>query len=87
MVERPGLLAPVGERRHDMVLEVLAHALQFGAHIYAMRAQLVRFADAGEHEELRRVDHAAREQHLPLRPRDAFDSPFDELHAYSATLL
>jgi hypothetical protein len=35
-----------------------------------VRAQLVEIADARQHQQLRRVDRAARENHLTLRPHD-----------------
>ena len=52
-----------------MILQVLADAGQRHRDLDAVRAQLLGIADAREHQQLRRVDHAAAEQDLALRAR------------------
>ena len=49
-----------------MVLEVFPDFRRFGHHGNAVLAQQVRRADAGELEQLRRLDGAGREDHLAL---------------------
>ena len=49
-----------------MVLQILADAAQRDPGRDAVRAQVVGIADAGQHQDLRRVDHAAGEDHLAL---------------------
>ena len=53
-----------------MILQVLADAGQRYAYIDGMGIQFGRIADAGKHQELRRVNHSTGEQHFTLRPRD-----------------
>ena len=50
-----------------MILQILADAAQRDRRRDAVRAQLVRIADAGQHQGLRRVDGAAGQDHLALR--------------------
>jgi hypothetical protein len=48
-----------------MVLEILTHSGQVRDHGDAHRPQMLGGPDAGEHEELRGVDAAAAQEHLP----------------------
>ena len=60
-----------------MVLQVRPDAGKIDRNLDAMTAQLVRGADSGQHEQLRRVERAARQDdlagrlYLPLARRDA----------------
>ncbi len=47
-----------------MVLEILADALQRMGHLHARRAQVVRIADAGQLQDVRRLHRAGAQQHL-----------------------
>ena len=81
----PGPVAPLHRRRHrdrllravldvdlEVILQVLADARQVVDDVDAERLELAGVADAGELEQLRRVDRAAAEDHLagldPLGP-------------------
>ena len=68
--QRPRLAARIGDERGRMILQVLADAAQRHFRLDAVRAQFVRIADAGQHQGLRRIDRAARQDHLALRARD-----------------
>jgi hypothetical protein len=68
-MERPGLAAPERQRRHHVILQVLAHPPERSLDRDAVRSELLRVADAGQHEELRRIDDAAAEQYLALGAR------------------
>ena len=57
----------------EMVLEILAHAGQAHPRRDAHRAQMVGLANSRQHQELRRVEHTAREQHL-ARDRDSMEA-------------
>ena len=46
----------------EMILQVGADARHVGDHVDAMRAQQLRRADAGELQDLRRIDRAARQR-------------------------
>ena len=50
-----------------MVLQVRPDAGKIDRDVDAMTAQLVRRADAGQHQQLRRVERAARQDHLAGR--------------------
>ena len=50
-----------------MVLQILAHAGQIVHHLDAERAQLLGGSDAGQLQELRRIDRTAGEDDLPGR--------------------
>ncbi len=58
-----------GDARIDVVAEVLAHRRQGVANLDAMRFQDLRFADAGELQELRRGHGAGAQDHLAARTR------------------
>ena len=51
----------------EVVLQVGADAGQVGDDVDAEPAQLVAAADAGEHQQLRRIDRAAADDHLACR--------------------
>ena len=86
-VKRAGLFAPVRQRRHHMVLQVFPHAWRSEPHIDPVRAQMVRIANAGEHQEVRRIDDAAREQQLAFGAGDALLSALLVFDAGRAAVL
>jgi len=65
-VERAGLLPGVLDVGGEMILEISAHARQMHPGLDADLPEVVGVTDARQHEELRRVEHAAGEQHLAL---------------------
>ena len=81
VLERAALAARVGDERGDVILQVLADAAQGDSHRDSLRAELVGVADPGQHQQLRRVDRAAREDHLTLRPHDGLLAMADVLDA------
>src|SRR3954452_22096247 len=61
--------------QHRMVLEVLSHAWQITADLDTERTQVLRGSNSGSHQQRRRLDAAAAQDHLPpaefaLCPRD-----------------
>jgi hypothetical protein len=52
-------LAPIGDARRNVVLQILADARQRHFHGDIVGAQLVRIADPRQQQKLRRVDDAA----------------------------
>jgi hypothetical protein len=68
-VERARFLAQIGDGRRDVVLQILADARQRDFDADIVRAQLFRIPDPGQHQELRRIDDPAAENHLTLGPR------------------
>jgi hypothetical protein len=58
----------------EMVLEILAHAGQIHPGLEVDLAEVVRLTDAREHEQLRRVEDAAGQQHL-AGGRDPMEAP------------
>ena len=62
----PGGFALERDHRRDVVLQVLPDARQRHLRLDAGGAQRIGVADAGQHQHLRRVDHAAGEQHLAV---------------------
>ncbi len=65
----PGLAALVHQDGRDVVLQVAADARAADARADAVRRQLLRVADARQHQQLRAVDHAAGQDDLRHRPR------------------
>src|SRR5579883_1617906 len=63
-IERHRLDDLVNEADIDMVLQILADAGQVMRGLYAVRCKLVGVADAGQHENLRGIDRAGREDDL-----------------------
>ncbi len=76
-LHRHGLRAQVLDVHLEVVLEVLADTGQIGDDRHAERLELARGADAGELEQLRRVDRAAAEDHLAGTDRLAADHDAD----------
>ena len=70
-LERPRLAPRIGDERSDVILQIAAHARERHFHRDAVRGERIGRADPGQHQQLRGIDRAAREQHLALRPRDA----------------
>jgi hypothetical protein len=68
MVMRVG--AAIVEARLIVILQVRADAWHVGDHLDAVLAQQIGRADAGELQQLRRVECAAREDHLAAGARD-----------------
>ena len=68
-MERTGLFAPIGDACRNMVLQILADAGQRRFHVMPWARELVRIADARQHQKLRRVDDAAAEDHFSFRMR------------------
>ena len=66
-----GCVQRVLDVRGQVVLQVLAHAGQVRDDRDVQRGQLVRVPDAGQLQQLRRVDRATGEYHLTRR-----DEPF-----------
>ena len=64
--------AEYDERREDVVLEVPTDAGQVDGDVDAEAGELVGRADAREHQQLRRVEHAGAQDHLALG-----DDPLD----------
>ncbi len=65
--ERSVALALEFDAAGDVILQILAHARQRHLAGDVVTRQLGRVADAREHEQLRRVDHAARHDHRARR--------------------
>ena len=65
-----GVLGVPDQRHRRVVVEVLPDALQVRDDVDAVLAQVVGRADAGQHEQLRRVHRAAGEDHLGAGPGD-----------------
>ncbi len=65
LVQGTGLLAQIDRGRGHVILKISAHAGERNTDLDAVLRQFVRIADTGEHEELRRVDHAAGQDHFP----------------------
>ena len=59
-MERAGLRPRVGHVRAEMILQIFSDR-QVGRDVDAEAAQMLRRSDAGEHQELRRVEGAGRE--------------------------
>ena len=66
--ERPALLALMGEHGRVVVLQIAPTPGSAATGLIPTSASCVRVADAGEHQQLRRVDRAAAEHDLALRP-------------------
>ena len=66
VVEGRRFLAPVHQDGRGVVLQVPPDAGQVELDVDRQRLQVGRRPDAGELQQLRRVDHPAAEQHLPL---------------------
>ena len=83
--DRDGLLGAVLDVDLEVVLQVLADAREVVDDVDPERLELARVADAGELQQLRRVDRAAAEDHLagldPLRPDPARDLDADRPRA------
>ena len=66
----PGIeVHPIDNRDFVAILEVLSDAVERDTDRDAMRIERFLWADAGQHQQLRRVERAAREDHLALRHR------------------
>ena len=65
-MQRPGFLPPKHDRDRDVVLQIAADTRQGHARRDALHAQREGIADSRQHQQLRRVDDAAREDHLTL---------------------
>src|ERR1700730_3915232 len=63
--------AAVEKKRRRMILKVLSDPGERNANGDVMASELLGRADAGQHQELRRVDRARGEDHLAFRPRGA----------------
>ena len=63
------VLAAIVEARLIVVLQVGADALHVGDDVDAVLTQQIGRADAGQLQQLRRVERAAREDHLGVRAR------------------
>ncbi len=68
-VERPGLLARIGDARRNVVLQILADAGQRRLDGDVVGGEFGRIADARQHQKLRRVDDAAAQDHFALGMR------------------
>ena len=64
LVQRVGGLGAEGEAHHEVVLEVAPDLRRLRHHRQAEALQRRAVADAGEHEQLRALDGAGREDHL-----------------------
>ncbi len=73
--------AAVDDAPTAVVLQVLADAGQIVHHVYAVLLQQRAGADAGKLQQLRRVDRAARQQHLASRTHLANGAVLAELDA------
>ena len=69
--ERAGPAAAVFDAGADMILQVLPDARERRSYVNRVSAQFGRIANARKHQELRRVDDAAGEQHFALCLHDA----------------
>ena len=77
MVLRVG--AAIVEARLIVVLQIGADALHVGDHVDAVLPQQVGRADAGELQQLRRVERAAREDHFAVRARHVRRAVLDDI--------
>ena len=87
LVEGDRLQAGVLDIDLEMVLQVAADTRQVGHHRHGQRAELVGRPDAGQHQQLRRVDGAAAEDDLAGGPRLADLAALAILDADRAVLL
>ena len=85
--ERALVAAAVDQERRDMVLQVLADAGERHLHGDLMRGKLRGSPMPGEHQQLRRVDRAAAQDHLALGCNNAPLAVVDIFDADRAVLL
>ena len=69
-VQGARLPASIGDCRREVILQIASDASQRSAHRDAVLAKHVRIADARQHQHLRRIDHARRQDHLALGTHD-----------------
>ena len=67
-----------------MVLQILADTRQGVDDADAMLAQFLRIADAGQHQDLRRVDPARRQDHFTSRTHALFHAMHIDFNASGA---
>ena len=83
----PRLAAVIHEDRRNVVLQIATDAGQRDLHGYIVPLQFLAVPQAGQHQELRRVDDPTAENHFPLGPRRMRDAALLVLDARCAAPL
>src|SRR5260370_42377316 len=80
-MKRTGFLPPIADRHRDVVLQVMADARERDIYRDFVCRQSLGITDAGQHQELRRVDDTSRQDDFPLCPRYTYTGlgPFQVL--------
>ena len=87
LVQGVGAPRAIDDARVEVILQVLADPRQIVDHYDAVLLQQLSRPDPGKLQQLRRVDRAAREQHLAPRPGSAHDPVLRIFEAYCALAL
>jgi hypothetical protein len=87
LVQGVGAPRAIDDARVEVILQVLADPRQIVDHYDAVLLQQLPRPDPGKLQQLRRVDRAARQQHLAPRPGSAHDPVLRIFEAYCALAL